>query len=162
MFDQPLYPAIQNSQTFLCDHIFHVSSSSFSSAGLRWVSHCPQVQVIKHRPKQIQKAYPGLLEPGYSYSLAASATKPFNTDALDKKRHNTFYPFCCRCSLSHTYFLIDEASPQHALQQLFTWRRGRVTARLSLERTTTRGIKERKHQIRGRSVCVLSHFDVAA
>ena len=104
MFDQPLYPAVQNSQTFLCDHIFHVSSSSFSSAGLRWVSRCPQVQVIKHRPKQIQKAYPGLLEPGYSYSLAASATKPFNTDALDKKKAQHVLSFLLPLlSLSHIF-----------------------------------------------------------
>lgn len=34
------------------------------------VSCCLQVQVIKHRPKQMQKAYPGLLEPGYSYNIS--------------------------------------------------------------------------------------------
>lgn len=52
------------------------------------VSHRHQVQVIKHRPRQIQKAYPGLLEPGHSWSLLLllqSGNKTFNFNALQNK-----------------------------------------------------------------------------
>lgn len=69
-----MVPSPSQQQTLLCDLIcsFLLVFVLFSSSP--WVSCCLQVQVIKHRPRQIQKAYPGLLEPGYSYSRVASAS----------------------------------------------------------------------------------------
>lgn len=69
---------------------------------------CPQVQVIKHRPRQIQKAYPGLLEPGCSYNTAASASNRtnFNITPMYKAGVNLcfFLLAVISVSLKHTHW----------------------------------------------------------
>lgn len=62
------------------------------------VSCCLQVQVIKHRPKQMQKAYPGLLEPGYSYNITSFASNRTQTIKPSKGRR----PLCTFLLSAHS------------------------------------------------------------
>lgn len=107
--------------------------------GSPWDSCCPQVQVIKHRPRQIQKAYPGLLEPSYSYTSASN--KPLtsrhcvnrSTAHVVTTQVQTSVP-----SFSHTRIsdrrsisLLHSRAFSTRLVALFTWRHSHVTTQLS-------------------------------
>lgn len=81
------------------------------SRGSPLVSCWPQKQVIKHRPRPMQKAYPGLLEPGYSY-ISFEREKH-----LSSKHRGTTYlvtvqakPQFLLSFLLHTDFLINKSS----------------------------------------------------
>lgn len=73
------------------------------------VSCCLQVQVIKHRPKQMQKAYPGLLEPGYSYNITSFASNRTQTIKPSKGRR----PLCTFLLSAQSLLLQTQQQLQH-------------------------------------------------
>lgn len=121
-------------------HIHHSWMSLSSSSRCPRAICCPQVQVIKHRPRRIQKAYPGLLEPGSSDRSAASPS-----EGASSYLYSFFLSLLLLLSNTHISHRRSVCLPGDAVG---------VTTHLSLQRTKQKSPAQRA------SVCVLlSHFD---